>query len=69
MLDLLLDVCTILLRDRRPVQTQAELINLSLDVCHLVRNVETGDLSRQHLLFNAAVDVFLDLLVIEVLVL
>jgi hypothetical protein len=51
------------------VQTQAELINLSLDVCHLVRNVETGDLSRQHLLFNAAVDVFLDLLVIEVLVL
>lgn len=69
MLDLLLDVCTILLRDRRPVQTQAELFNLSLDVCHLVRNVDAGDISSQHLLFNAPVDVLLDLLVVEVLVL
>jgi hypothetical protein len=38
-------------------------------VCHLVGDIEAGNVPSQNLLFNTAVDVFLDLFVVEVLVL
>ena len=69
MVDLVPDDCTILLRDFRAVQTQSELLNLSLDVCHLVRNIEAGNFTCQDLLFDTAVDVFLDLFIVKILVL
>ena len=38
-------------------------------MCHLVWNIEASNVPSQNLLFNTAVDVFLDLFVVEVLVL
>ena len=51
------------------MQTQPQLVNLSLDVCHLVGDIEAGNVASQNLLFNTAVYVFLDLFIVKILVL